>query len=160
MVYDTDTAPYKIYSCQVFSVPFSAVRVLNPPYVGGGFGVRIGLSAKAEPIAILLSKLAGKPVKVVYTRKEDFIASDTRHGGYVYVKLGAKKDGTFQAMDLRATLNTGAYCSWGAEAPGVLGAMGLAVYRVPTILLRAQRIYQTTPARAMRGFGNLRPCCY
>lgn len=147
--------PSRFILARVFSVPFSAVRVLNPPYVGGGFGVRIGLSAKAEPIAILLSKLAGKPVKVVYTRKEDFIASDTRHGGYVSVKLGAKKDGAFHAMDLRATLNTGAYCSWGAEAPGVLGAMGLAVYRVPNQYYYGHSVYtNTTPAGAMRGFGN------
>jgi xanthine dehydrogenase molybdenum-binding subunit len=156
-VWCTSQAPHmaRIILARLFEVPFSSVRVLNPPYVGGGFGVRIGLSAKAEPIAILLSKLAGKPVKVVYTRKEDFIASDTRHGGYVSFKLGAKKDGTFHALDLRATLNTGAYCSWGAEAPGVLGAMGLGVYRLPYQNFYGHSVYtNTTPAGAMRGFGN------
>lgn len=147
--------PTKMILAKVFGVPESKIRVLNPPYVGGGFGVRIGLSAKAEPIAVALAKLAGKPVKVVYSREEDFIASDTRHGGYVNIKLGVKKDGTFHAMELKGILNTGAYCSFGCETPGVLGAMGLAVYRVPNQHYYGHSVYtNTTPAGAMRGFGN------
>lgn len=147
--------PSKMILAKIFSVPESKVRVLNPPYIGGGFGVRIGLSAKAEPIAVALSMLAKKPVKVVYSRKEDFIASDTRHAGYVSVKLGAKKDGTFHAMHLKATLNGGAYCSFSVETPGVLGCMGLSVYRVPNQLYYGHSVYTNmTPAGAMRGFGN------
>ena len=48
-----------------------------------------------------------RPVKMVYSREEDFIASDTRHGGYMHARLGAKKDGTFVALDTTAKLNTG-----------------------------------------------------
>ena len=147
--------PTKMILAKLFSVPESKVRVLNPPYIGGGFGVRIGCSAKAEPIAVALSMLAKKPVKVVYSREEDFIASDTRHAGYVSVKLGAKKDGTFHSMYLKATLNGGAYCSFSVETPGVLGCMGLAVYRVPNQFYYGHSAYtNTTPAGAMRGFGN------
>lgn len=147
--------PTKMILAKIFSVPESKIRVLNPPYIGGGFGVRIGLSAKAEPIAAALSMLAKKPVKVVYTRKEDFIASDTRHAGYVTVKLGAKKDGAFHAMYLKAILNGGAYCSFSCETPGVLGCMGLAVYRIPNMLYCGHSVYtNTTPSGAMRGFGN------
>ncbi len=147
--------PTKMILSRIFKIPESKIRVLNPPYIGGGFGVRIGCSAKAEPIAVLLSMLAKKPVKMVYTRKEDFIASDTRHGGYLTIKLGAKKDGTFHALDLKATLNTGAYCSWGAEVMGVLGATALEVYRIPHQNYVGHSVYtNTTPAGAMRGFGN------
>lgn len=147
--------PSKMILAHIFDVPESKVRVLNPPYIGGGFGVRIGLSAKAEPIAVLLAKMAKRPVKMVYTRHEDFIASDTRHGGYVTVKLGAKKDGTFHALDLKAILNGGAYCSFSTETPGVLGCMGLAVYRVKHNNYYGHSVYtNTTPAGAMRGFGN------
>lgn len=139
----------------IFDVPYSKVRVLNPPYVGGGFGVRIGLSAKAEPIAVALALLAKQPVKVVYDRKEDFIASDTRHGGYVTVKTGVKKDGTFTARKLEGILNGGAYCSWSTETPGVLGAMGLSLYYCPNQMYDGHSVYtNTTPAGAMRGFGN------
>ncbi|MDD4767941.1 MAG: molybdopterin-dependent oxidoreductase, partial [Desulfotomaculaceae bacterium] len=147
--------PTKMILAKAFSIPESKIRVLNPPYIGGGFGVRIGCSAKAEPIAVALSMLAKKPVKVVYSRKEDFIASDTRHAGYVTVKLGAKKDGTFHAIHLKSLLNGGAYCSFTNEAVGVLGSMGLAVYRIPHQLYYGHGAYtNTTPAGAMRGFGN------
>ena len=147
--------PSKMILAHVFGMPQSKVRVANPPYVGGGFGVRIGLSAKAEPIAAVLAKLSGQPVKVVYDRHEDFTASDTRHGGYLWVKLGAKKDGTFQALELRAALNTGAYCSFGVETVGVAGAMGISVYRVPHISFEGHSVYTNiVPAGAMRGFGN------
>ncbi len=139
----------------VFSIPQSKIRVLNPPYIGGGFGVRIGLSAKAEPIAVQLAMKTGKPVKIVYDRKEDFIASDTRHSGYVTVKLGVKKDGAFHSLQMKAVLNTGAYCSFGTETPGVLGAMGISVYRAPNQCYDGHSAYtNTTPAGAMRGFGN------
>lgn len=139
----------------IFNVPYSKVRILNPPYIGGGFGVRIGLSAKAEPIAVCLAMLAKQPVKVIYDRKEDFIASDTRHGGYVTVKTGVKKDGTFTARKLVGILNGGAYCSWTAECAGVLGAMGLSIYYCPNQLYDGHGVYtNTTPAGAMRGFGN------
>jgi xanthine dehydrogenase molybdenum-binding subunit len=147
--------PTRMILAKIFGVPNSKIRVLNPPYVGGGFGVRIGLSAKAEPIAVALAMQAGKPVRVIYSREEDFMASDTRHGGYVTVKLGAKKDGTFHALDLKAILNGGAYCSFSTETPGVLGAMGLAVYRVPNQSYYGHSVYtNVTPAGAMRGFGN------
>lgn len=147
--------PTKMILAKIFRVPQSKVRVLNPPYVGGGFGVRIGLSAKAEPIAVALAQLTGKPVKIVYSREEDFIASDTRHGGYVTVKLGAKKDGTFHALKVESILNGGAYCSFGAEVPGVLGATGMSVYRIPHQSYCGFTAYTNrTPAGAMRGFGN------
>lgn len=147
--------PTRMILSRAFGVPHSKIRVLNPPYVGGGFGVRIGCSAKAEPIAVALAMLAKRPVKVVYTREEDFIASDTRHGGYVWAKLGVKKDGTFHALDLKGVLNAGAYCSFSCETPGVLGAMTLSVYRIPHQKYFGHSVYtNTTPAGAMRGFGN------
>jgi len=147
--------PTKIILSTALGLQNSKIRVLNPPYVGGGFGVRIGCSAKAEPIAAVLALATRKPVKIVYSREEDFIASDTRHGGYVSVKLGAKKDGSFQALDLRGTLNAGAYCSFSVETPGVLGAMGLAVYRIPHANYYGHSVYtNTTPSGAFRGFGN------
>lgn len=147
--------PSKAILAKVFGVPASKIRVTNPPYIGGAFGIRIGLSGKAEIIAVALSMAARKPVKVVYSRKEDFIASDTRHGAIVNVKLGAKKDGTFVALDLKGYTNTGAYCSFGAELPGVLGAMTLAIYNIPAIRYYGHSVYTNcTSAGAMRGFGN------
>jgi len=139
----------------IFKLPTSRFRVQNPPYVGGGFGVRIGLSAKAETIAVALTLATKKPVKLIYSRTEDMTATDTRHGGYVSCRLGAKKDGTFVAIDLKAVLNKGAYCSFGGEIHGTLGVMNTSLYRIPNIRYRGYSVYtNTTPAGAYRGFGN------
>lgn len=156
-VYSTSQTPHpsRFIIASIFGMPASKVRLLAPPYIGGGFGVRIGLSAKAEPIAALLAKLSGKPVRMVFTRDEDFTSTDTRHGGYVNVKLGAKKDGTFHALDLKIVLATGAYCSFGVELPAVAGGMGLAIYDMPHKRYIGHSVYTNqTPAGAFRGFGN------
>lgn len=147
--------PARMILSKIFDVPNSKIRVLNPPYVGGGFGVRIGCSAKAEPIAVALAMMTKRPVKMVYSREEDFIASDTRHGGYARAKLGVKKDGTFHALEIKGVLNGGAYCCFSTEIPGVMGTMALSVYRIPNENFVGHCVYtNTTPAGAMRGYGN------
>lgn len=148
--------PTKMIIAYALDLPESKVHVLNPPYVGGGFGVRIGLSGKAEILATVLSMKALKPVKLIYTRTEDFLASDTRHGGYLHCRLGAKKDGTFVALDTTAWLNTGAYATFGVELLGVCGACGTAgTYRIPNMHYKGLPIYtHQQTAGAFRGFGT------
>ncbi|MCL1805439.1 MAG: molybdopterin-dependent oxidoreductase [Clostridiales bacterium] len=156
-VYSTTQSvhPTKQILALIMGMPESKVRVLNPPYVGGAFGVRCGLSAKAEPIAAILSRMANKPVRCVYDREEDFIASDSRHSGYLQAKLGADKDGVFQALEIRGVLNKGAYTSFGVEVVGVMCAMSLAIYRVPNVACHGRTVYTNVQAGgAMRGFGN------
>ncbi|MDR0841415.1 MAG: molybdopterin-dependent oxidoreductase [Christensenellaceae bacterium] len=149
------THPTRIILAHIFDMDQSKVRVLNPKYVGGAFGVRIGMSGKAEAIAAALSKLAGRPVQTVYSREEDFMASDSRHSGYVSVKLGAKKDGTFHALDIHAVLNTGAYTTYGIEVGIVLGNLATSVYRMPHIHYDGRVVYTNIlTAGAFRGFGN------
>ena len=139
----------------VFNVPASQVRVMNGPYVGGGFGVRIGLSSKAEVIAVALAKASGKPVRLVLGREEEMTCTDTRHGGYLHAKVGVKKDGTITALTLEAVLNKGAYYSFGAEIFGTLGIMNITRYRVPNVYFKGYSVYtNTTTAGAYRGFGN------
>ncbi len=156
-VWSTSQTPHpsRFMLASIFDVPASKVRVLAPPYIGGGFGVRIGLSAKAEPIAVALALQARRPVKLVYSREEDFIASDTRHGVYMHVRLGADKNGTFKVLDLAGVFDTGAYCSLGVELPGVAGAMALAIYNFERSRYHGHSVYTNhTSAGAMRGFGN------
>lgn len=149
------THPVRIILSHIFGLDQSHVRVLNPKYVGGAFGVRIGLSGKAEAIAAALSKLAGRPVQTIYSREDDFMASDSRHSGYINVKLGAKKDGTFHALDIKAVLNTGAYTTYGIEVGIVLGNLATSVYRMPHIRYDGRVVYTNIlTAGAFRGFGN------
>lgn len=156
-VYSTSQTPHlaRYIIAGALDIPASKIRVLAPPYIGGGFGVRIGLSAKAELIAVLLAKLSGKPVKVCFDREEDFRGTDTRHGGLATVRLGAMKDGTFKALDMGMVLAGGAYCSFSVEVPGVGGAMALSLYSIPKTRYCGYTVYTNqTPAGAFRGFGN------
>ena len=148
--------PTKMMLARIFDMPESKIIVENPPYVGGGFGVRIGMSGKAELIATQLSMLAHKPVKYTYSREEDFLASDTRHGGYITCRLAAKKDGTFVAIDTKSVLNTGAYATFGVELAGVTGACGTAgTYMIPNLHYIGYPIYTNQQtAGAFRGFGT------
>ncbi len=157
-VYSTTQTPHpsKMILAYAFDMPESKVLVKNPPYVGGGFGVRIGISGKAELIAAALSMKCLRPVKYIYTREEDFIATDTRHGGYLKGRLAAKKDGTFTALDTTAWLNTGAYATFGVELLGVCGACGTAgTYHVPNLHYSGYPVYtHQQTAGAFRGFGT------
>ncbi len=148
--------PTKMILAYAFDLPESKVHVANPPHVGGGFGVRIGLSGKAECLATALSMKALRPVKLVYTREEDFIASDTRHGGTIRCKLGATKDGHFVALDTWAALNTGAYCTFGVELLGVCGTCGTAItYDVRNMHYLGLPVYtHQQTAGAFQGFGT------
>ena len=148
--------PTKMIVAYALDMPESKVRVANPPYVGGGFGVRIGVSGKAELLAAVLAIKALKPVKLIYTRKEDMLCSDSRHGGYLHAKMGAKKDGSFVALDAQAWLNTGAYCTFGVELLGVTGACGMAgTYRIPNLRYAGHPVYTNQEtAGAFRGFGT------
>lgn len=156
-VWSTTQSPHPLRGllARLFRLPASGVRVLNPPYIGGGFGSHVGTSAKAEPIAAALAIMTKKPVKLVYDRKEDFIASPTRHSGYITVKLGADRDGRLKALYLKAVLNTGAYACAGPDVTAVLGVTNISIYQIPNVLYDGLCVYtNTTTAGAMRGFGN------
>lgn len=157
-VISTTQCPYpsKMILAEALGIPASKVTVKNPPYVGGGFGVRIGLSGKAEILAAALSMQCGLPVKLIYTREEDFTASDTRHGGTLVAKMGAMKDGHIVALDVQSWLNTGAYATFGTDLVGVCGACGTAgAYEIPNFHYLGWPVYTNqVTAGAMRGFGS------
>lgn len=148
--------PTKMILAYALDMPESKVHVQNPPYVGGGFGVRIGISGKAEIIAAALAIEAHAPVKFIYTRAEDMLCSDTRHGGYLHCRLGANKNGKFMAMDTTAWLNTGAYATFGIELLGVCGACGTqGTYYIPANRYTGYPVYTNQEtAGAFRGFGT------
>lgn len=104
-------------------IPESKVKVVKPPYIGGGFGGKLDLTAM-EPVAALLSKKTGRPVRIEQTRHEDFITT-TRNPIKVYLKTGVKKDGTFTARYAKSILDCGAYATHGSEVIMVHGAFGL-----------------------------------
>ena len=90
----------------VLDVPVSQVRV-TPMEIGGGFGGKIPIYI--EPVAALLSKKTGHPVKIVMSRKDVFEATGPTPGSYIKVKIGAKKDGQITAAQAYLAYEAGAY---------------------------------------------------
>ncbi len=130
----------------------SDVRVIST-YVGGGFGGKFELDG-AIFCSSVLSRKVGRPVKIVYTRAEDFIASKRRTPMYYYVRSGWKKDGTFVAREAKVYTNGGAYTGMGATALYLTGFFHSFPYVWPNYRYDGMRVYTNTlPSTAMRGFG-------
>ncbi len=103
---------------RVLDMPVSRVTVV-PMEIGGGFGGK--LRAYVEPIAALLSRKAGRPVKLTMTRAEVFQATGPTCGSYVRVKMGAAADGRLTAAQAFLVYESGAYpTGQGAAQSGVV----------------------------------------
>jgi CO/xanthine dehydrogenase Mo-binding subunit len=135
---------------ELLDLPEAAVRVIKP-MMGGGFGGRQQLHN--QHVGAFLSRLTGRPVKIVNSREEEMYATATRHGSICHVTAGVSRDGLLQAFRARVHLNTGAYCTHG---PIVLGAQSRKFqYRVPNYLYEGFCVYTNAPvAGAMRGYGS------
>ncbi len=128
------------------------VRVIKPP-TGGGFGSKFELDS-AQFCAALLSQKLRQPVKIVLTREEEFIATKRKTPMYYYVKVGAKKDGTLLAKEVRVVTEGGAYTAMGATALYLTGFYSSLPYRWPNYRYDGYRVYtNTAPTSALRGFG-------
>jgi len=103
----------------VLDVPASSIKVV-PQEIGGGFGGKIPIYL--EPVAALLSKLSGQPVKLIMTRPSVFESTGPTPGSYVKVKMGATKDGKITAADAYIAFESGAYPG------GLVGAAAMCVF--------------------------------
>ena len=128
-------------------------RVLVP-YLGGGFGS--GLDTHAyEYIAILLAWKTRKPVKVLLTRVEEFLALSPRQSSKMHVLQGCDKSGHLTFREVKMLLDNGAYTSWGATTPSVMVMPISSLYKVPNFLYETKIVYtNNTYCQAMRGYGN------
>ena len=136
----------------VLGIPVGKVRVVKP-YVGGGFGSKAE-GTPAEMSAALLSRLTGKPVKVVYGREEVFMHGRSRHQFIHEMTLGVKKDGTLMALKHKCYLDGGAYTSFGIATVYYAGSMLGGPYKLPNMKYDGYRVYTNKPAcGAQRGHG-------
>jgi len=137
--------------CALFDLPEDRVRVLAGR-VGGGFGGKQEMLV--EDIVVLAALRTGRPVKLEYTRAEQFTSATTRHPFTVRAKVGARRDGTLTAIQLRVLSNTGAY---GNHGPAVLFhgcGESVSVYRCANKKVDGFAVYtNTVPAGAFRGYG-------
>jgi len=137
--------------CRLFALEPAKVRVFCER-VGGGFGAKQEMLV--EDIVALAVLKTGKPVKLEFTREEQFIGATTRHPMRVHVKVGAKRDGTLAALQLRVVSNTGAYGNHGAPVLEHACNEALGVYRCANKKVDGFAVYtNTVPAGAFRGYG-------
>lgn len=136
----------------MFDIPVSKIRLINP-FVGGSFGCR--LSIFNEPICIALAMETGKPVKLEYTKEEDFTVLETRTPAKYCVKMGFKKDGILTSVQLDQKTWAGGYAGRSQLVGSVMMIWGLGHYRCPNRAGETYNVYTNTPmSGAQRGYGN------
>ena len=127
----------------------SQVRVIANT-VGGGFGGK--LDAGPELYAALLARRAKRPVKLVYTRGEEFVAATMRENGSVRIRSAATRDGTIVAQEASVLMDAGAYAG---ETPAIAAVAMLILpgtYRIPNVRYGIRAVYTNTPPTgAFRG---------
>ncbi|MGH8598898.1 MAG: xanthine dehydrogenase family protein molybdopterin-binding subunit, partial [Gammaproteobacteria bacterium] len=104
------------YCAKLLKLEDSQIRV-TPAEIGGGFGGKT--TVYLEPVAVALSRKAGRPIKMVMNREEVFRATGPTSGSHVRVKLGAKRDGTLTAGELVLEYQAGAF----PGSPAIPGCM-------------------------------------
>jgi xanthine dehydrogenase molybdenum-binding subunit len=124
------------------------------PALGGGFGT--GLDTHTyEYIAILLAHRAGQPVKIVYSRQEEFAYLSPRQSARTRIRQGCDENGRLTYRDVEVLQDNGAYVSWGATYPTVMLLPVTSLYTVPNVRFVATIAYtNNTYCQAMRGYGN------
>ncbi|MBW2078188.1 MAG: xanthine dehydrogenase family protein molybdopterin-binding subunit [Deltaproteobacteria bacterium] len=129
------------------------VRVVNP-IVGGSFGTKLDTDIY-EYISILLALRTRKPVKILFSREEEFRALPPRQPAVFTIEQGCDKEGRLTFRKAEAVLDNGAYTSWGATTPSVMVMPMSSLYRVPNVSFEATCVYTNNIyCQAMRGYGN------
>jgi CO/xanthine dehydrogenase Mo-binding subunit len=137
--------------CALYDLPEEQVRVVAGR-VGGGFGGKQEMLVE-DIVALAVLRLR-RPVKLEYTRAEQFYGATTRHPFTINVKAGARRDGQLTALQLRVVSNTGAYGNHGPAVMFHSVGESMAVYRAPHKKVDAFSVYtHTVPAGAFRGYG-------
>jgi probable selenate reductase molybdenum-binding subunit len=136
---------------QCLQIPVNQIRVIKPR-IGGGFGSKQEIIL--EDLCALITVRTRRPVKIEYTRREEFIASRTRDPSIVKMAIGVKNDGTFTALDQRVTSWTGGYGTHSLTLLTNVGSKTLPFYRCKNVRFWGDSVYTNQPVTgAYRGYG-------
>jgi CO/xanthine dehydrogenase Mo-binding subunit len=140
-VWSSTQVPYAARSgvARVLQIPESHVRVVVP-LLGGGFGSKCDFHFEGHVAA--LARAARRPVKLVFTREEEFVAPDHRREGMVIeLETGAKRDGTLVARRGRLVLDGGAYCGEGGFFAQLAAMHACGPYVVESLKIESSLVY-------------------
>ncbi len=147
--------PYYVHRALAYGlgIPEDKVRV-RASVVGGGFGGKEDFPSALALHAALLARACGRPVKMVYDRHEDIVATSKRHPALIRHRTAVDRDGRLLALDGEILLDGGAYRTLSSVvlSRALLHAFG--PYRWPSVRLRGKVLRTHTPPNsAFRGFG-------
>ncbi len=129
------------------------IRVKNV-VVGGSFGTKLDTDIY-EFICIQLALKTKKPVKILFSREEEFKALPPRQPAIFEIEQGCDKEGRLTFRSAEAVLDNGAYTSWGVTTPSVMMTPMSSLYRVPNVFFKAICVYTNNIyCQAMRGYGT------
>lgn len=155
VVHTSTQFPHSVRSrtAELLGLRPSAVRVLVPT-VGGGFGGK--LDAMLEPIACLLARRAGHPVRLVNSREEEMTTAGPRENAVLRLRTAVAANGTILAQEADVLVDNGANSSGETVLCGALPALALgSTYRIPLARYRTRVVYTNTPpTAAFRGVGG------
>ncbi len=121
---------------------------------GGGFGGKEEFPSGLAIHAAMLAMRCGHPVRMIYDRHEDLVATTKRHPAIVRSRMGVTRDGKLVAQDIDIVMDAGAYATLSAVvlSRGTIHAGG--PYRCPNVRIRSRAVMTNTPpSGAFRGFG-------
>ncbi len=135
----------------VLQLPISRVRIVKPR-VGGGFGSKQEMLL--EPVAAALAMKTRRPVRIEYSRQEEFTAGRFRHPMIMRMRSGVKRDGTLVTISMHSIGNASAYGTHSFTVTRSTGHKTLCLYRAKAYLFQADAFYTNLPITgAMRGYG-------
>jgi CO/xanthine dehydrogenase Mo-binding subunit len=154
-VYGSLQCPYYVHRALkvLLGLPDGKVRVIQTE-TGGGFGGKEEYPSMIAGHAALLARKAGRPVKLIYDRVEDMIATTKRHPAVIRHRTGVTRAGRLTAMEIEAIFDGGAYATLSAVvlSRGVIHASG--PYRCDHVRIHGRATMTNTPPNgAFRGFG-------
>lgn len=136
----------------LINLPVKKIRVIKPR-IGGGFGNKQEMIL--EDLCAHLTLATGHPIRMEYTRTQEFTSSRSRHANIIRYKVGVK-DKKVIAANLYLIGDTGAYGCHGLTVNMVGGFKGLTLYNSPNARFTCDVVYTNTPpAGAFRGYGAM-----
>ena len=156
LLYSNTQVPFlhKREFADILGMDAARIRIIQPP-IGGGFGSKLDIYP-FEVICVWLARATGRPVRLVFNREEEFLASPTRQPVRLTLRSGCSADGTLSFRSVHTLHDNGAYTSWGATTPFVMMQTFSSLYRVPHCDYHTVAVYSNNPyAGSFRGYGNL-----
>jgi CO/xanthine dehydrogenase Mo-binding subunit len=150
-IWSTSQVPFAARAgvAETLQMPESNVRIIVP-HLGGGFGGKCEFHFEAHVAA--LARKAGRPVRVVLTRHDEFVAPDkVNHPIVIDLKTGVTSEGVMTARAARIVLDTGAYASDAPSIAEIATMMAAGPYDIPNLDIAAHTVYTNkTPAGSVR----------